>query len=144
MTVIVTGGRDYKNEALVRRVLRELLPTRLYVGDATGVDAYAWAWAEQNDRKISKWKFEAEWDIYGKSAGPRRNNIMLGAALWDNGPSLILLAFPGGRGTADCIRQAKGKGIIVLRVDDKEERQDETTTDHHGRREYAGCHSRGG
>lgn len=55
--------------------------------------------------------FRAEWDRYGKRAGPIRNQRML-----DEGRPDVVIAFPGGRGTADMIRRAIKAGIRVVKV----------------------------
>lgn len=48
---------------------------------------------------------------YGKSAGPIRNQTML-----DDGKPDLVLAFPGGRGTADMVAKAEKHGIPVRRI----------------------------
>jgi hypothetical protein len=55
----------------------------------------------------------ADWDKYGKLAGPIRNREMLE----QNNPELVV-AFPGGNGTADMVRQAAAKKIEILLVPD--------------------------
>lgn len=52
----------------------------------------------------------ANWDKLGHRAGPIRNSVI--AAL----PLSLLIAFPGGRGTADMVAKARAKGIEVLEV----------------------------
>lgn len=52
----------------------------------------------------------ADWATYGDSAGPRRNQEMV-----DSGLDL-LIAFPGGMGTADMVRRAKAAGVPVEEV----------------------------
>ena len=47
---------------------------------------------------------------YDALAGPRRNRRML-----DRRPDLVL-AFAGGRGTADMVRQARASGVRVIEV----------------------------
>lgn len=65
--------------------------------------------------EFAKWKgipvktFRADWGKYGKSAGPRRNKQML-----DEGRPDLVVAFEGGRGTADMVKQAKAAGVEVL------------------------------
>lgn len=58
--------------------------------------------------------FTADWDKHGKSAGPIRNQAMLSGTIGDLAD--LLIAFPGGRGTEDCIRQADLLGIPLLEV----------------------------
>ena len=47
----------------------------------------------------------ADWTKHGKAAGPIRNQKML-----DECPDLVV-AFPGGKGTADMVRRAMKAGI---------------------------------
>lgn len=108
INIAVTGGRFYSD---INHVYRELDAARirygdfvLLVGDAIGVDRFAKDWAE--DRNVLFREFEAKWKKYGKSAGPIRNREMVASA--DK-----LLAFPGGKGTRDCVTAAKHLGIEV-------------------------------
>jgi hypothetical protein len=50
----------------------------------------------------------AAWHDYGKAAGPIRNKRML----TDFAPDIVV-AFPGGKGTADMVRQAKEREVEV-------------------------------
>jgi hypothetical protein len=53
----------------------------------------------------------AEWETHGRKAGPIRNARML-----EHKPDLVV-AFPGGKGTANCVAQARGMGVEVLEVE---------------------------
>jgi hypothetical protein len=53
----------------------------------------------------------ADWFSHGKAAGPIRNQEMLAM----EAPALVV-AFPGGRGTADMVRRARKAGVDVLEV----------------------------
>jgi len=75
-------------------------------GGASGADRLAGAWATARGLEVEV--FEAGWEAYGRSAGPRRNERMLR----DFVPDLVV-AFPGGRGTADMVRRARGAGVLV-------------------------------
>jgi UDP-N-acetylmuramoylalanine-D-glutamate ligase len=55
--------------------------------------------------------YEADWDTHGKAAGPIRNKRML-----DEGKPDLVVAFPGGRGTANMISQARKAGVEVIEV----------------------------
>ena len=124
--ICVTGGRDYDKPELVEWVIYQLklaLPNRdfdvtLIHGDARGVDTFAKevAWNDFHNGTIGMaWKTKPysvskeEWKQYGRQAGPRRNRIML----TESKPH-VLISFPGGRGTADCIRTAGELGISVV------------------------------
>ena len=110
--VVVTGGRDFGSlpgEAeFVSTVLDALdpQPTLLVHGGAKGADTLAGAWAEAHGIEVQV--FEADWKSYGASAGALRNTVMLKQIRPD-----LVVAFPGGAGTGDCIRQATERGLVV-------------------------------
>lgn len=111
MRVIVCGGRDYSNvqrlEALMDGFLREFGISRVIQGGADGADRLALKWAWK--RGIPCDNFPADWALHGKAAGPIRNAQML-----KEGRAQMVIAFPGGRGTADMIRQARAAGVEVV------------------------------
>jgi hypothetical protein len=106
MRVIVCGGRDYNDPDHVFRVLTGIGPTEVIEGGASGADAFAKAWALQRGVQIRT--VFADWQKHGRAAGPIRNGEMLKL-----NPDAVV-AFPGGRGTADMVRQAKAAGIKVI------------------------------
>lgn len=106
MRLLVTGGRDYDNRAHVNAVLDALSPDTVIHGGASGADRLAADWARRHSvREIVE---IAEWSVYGREAGPIRNAGML-----RHGPDLVV-AFPGGKGTANMIRTAVKAGVPVL------------------------------
>lgn len=111
--LIVCGGREFSDGAFVYRILDYIHSTRVIAeiiqGGAKGADALAKAWAHA--RGIPCTEVPADWDRHGKRAGPLRNRQML--ELRPDG----VVAFDGGRGTADMIRQATGVGVPVYRPD---------------------------
>lgn len=112
--VAVTGGRDYRDRATLYRVLdaeaaTDGIAVLVHGGCPSGADALADAWAEE--RKVSRRIFRADWSKHGPAAGPIRNGEMLRAT----NPH-VLIAFPGGVGTADCVCRAEGMGIPVVRL----------------------------
>ena len=113
MRVLVCGGRDYRDSDHVWNTLCDLDASEridcVIHGAATGADHEGMIWAQGNDRKHAP--FSAEWERYGKRAGPLRNERMLR----DGKPDLVV-AFPGGRGTADMVAQAQLAGVRVLQV----------------------------
>jgi len=106
--VIVCGGRDYNDSETVYEVLDDLNIAELANGGASGADTLCSYYAQ--DRNIPCTVYPARWEL-GKSAGPKRNAEML------NGfkPTLVV-AFPGGRGTADMVRKAKSAGVEVMEI----------------------------
>lgn len=112
MRVMVTGGRDYSDAAKVFHALDAIHTRRgpitlLIEGGASGADRLANTWARL--RGIPLTTFQADWARSGKRAGPERNRRMIQEAR----PELVM-AFPGGAGTADAVRQARAANIEVL------------------------------
>ena len=125
-TILVCGGRNYWGRATLYHKLssvcmeRGLFPeplslepfrpnVHIIAGDATGADTFAAEWAAANQVPFTK--YEADWEANGKAAGPIRNQRML-----DEGACNLVIAFPGGKGTADMVRRAKKAGIEVVEV----------------------------
>lgn len=109
MKLLVCGGRDYDDAVLVDEVLAWLAPNCIIEGGALGADTLARRWASATS--VPCQTIPADWEAHGKAAGPIRNVIML-----EMKPDIVL-AFPGGRGTDNCVKQALARGIPVLRVE---------------------------
>lgn len=107
MKLLVCGGRDYADRARVYATLDKLCPSEVIQGGARGADRLALDWA--NSRLIRSQTFTADWERHGKGAGPIRNQTMI-----DQGRPDAVLAFPGGRGTADMVRRARAAGVRVI------------------------------
>ena len=112
MRVLVTGGRDFNDGDLVNATLDRLHVeyhfTTLVHGAASGADRLSGEWAAS--RGVPVEANPADWKKYGRAAGPIRNSQML-----DDKPDLVI-AFPGGKGTADMIRKAQSAGLTVIRI----------------------------
>lgn len=113
MRLLVCGGRDFNNISRVFHVLHAINAKRpvtlLIEGGAQGADRLAREWARANDVPVLT--FEADWKAHGKAAGPIRNGRMIHEGKPDG-----VVAFPGGRGTANMVEQALENGIKVMEV----------------------------
>lgn len=111
--VLVCGGRDFGDYQLLARVLDQLHAesrfTKLIHGAAFGADRMAGHWAAL--RGIPVEAYPADWYAHGKSAGPIRNAMMLRLGKPD-----LVIAMPGGAGTADMVRKAIAAGTHVIIV----------------------------
>jgi len=114
MRVLVCGGRDFNNYSRLYWSLDCIQDdrgqfTHVITGDASGADHWAesWAWMQ----KISHIKFGADWIGYGRKAGPIRNALMI-----SEGKPDLVVAFPGGKGTANMVARAKKAGIEVIQI----------------------------
>lgn len=83
---------------------------KLITGGARGVDSTAIDYAIVNWMPFQE--FIADWDNHGRAAGPIRNKKML-----DEGRPDVVVAFPGDKGTANMIKQAKKAGVPVIEVE---------------------------
>ena len=135
MRILVCGGRDFNNKLLMFKTLDKLCKDNdwYYRGDcsgednrlpditiisgmAKGADTLALDWAAVNWCPVLE--FPADWDKYGKRAGPIRNQQML-----DEGKPDLVVAFHGkprddGRktGTQDMVERAKKVGVEVVEI----------------------------
>ena len=112
LRVLVCGGRNYDDSRQVERVLMALQATSgigmIIEGGAMGADALAALWAAEHE--ITLRCFPAEWGKYGRGAGPIRNQQMI-----DEGRPELVVAFPGGRGTANMVALAREIGRASCR-----------------------------
>lgn len=114
MKAIVCGGRNQADEDRVWRGLTYFTETfgplaSIAHGGATGVDTFAGEWAKRSGVRVSV--YPARWRAEGKAAGPRRNQRML-----DEFKPDVVIAFAGGRGTADMVRRAEAEGVRIHRL----------------------------
>ncbi len=111
MRVLICGGRDYCDRKTFFATVGDLVGSQDVVihGGAKGADHLAAEYCAYF--KIAAMVFPADWSKHGKSAGPKRNQLML-----DDGKPDLVVAFPGGRGTADMVRRAKKAGVKVVEI----------------------------
>lgn len=109
MIVLVCGGREFSQKARLFGTLdsvhRKHGITLLIHGDARGADRLGEEWAKR--REVPYLGVPAYWTKLKKAAGPERNGRMLTYR-----PEVVI-AFPGGTGTADMIEQANQAGVRV-------------------------------
>lgn len=114
MRVLVCGGRKFFNKLLLKKTLDELHAKQpiscIIQGGASGADWLAKHWATAYGGMPQE-EYKADWVGQGRSAGPRRNTMML-----KEGKPDLVLAFPGGKGTANMIQKAKAAGLIVIEI----------------------------
>jgi hypothetical protein len=115
MRVIVCGGRDLEDEAFVfshlDRIDEEYHITTIINGGARGTDYISTLWASKRRKNVDI--YEADWDKLGKKAGIMRNQQMLSYAAPD-----MVIAFAGGKGTANMVKIAKKAGVPVIEIED--------------------------
>lgn len=111
MKVLVCGGRDYVYWRELSMHLDRYLSKRptIIQGGAKGADYLAKVWAVYHN--LRHFEEPADWKTFGRSAGSIRNAVMLEKYSPD-----LVVAFRGGRGTADMIAKAKNAGVPVVEV----------------------------
>lgn len=122
--ILVTGGRDYRDRETVYAELDAIGPGLVIEGGCrhsigtraghpvlAGADFYTSEWARE--RGVHSLRCDALWGAYSNAAGPKRNAVMVEVCKRLGGS---VVAFPGGSGTADCVRRAKAAGLAVRLV----------------------------
>lgn len=110
MKIIIAGGRDFNNYYLLEKKLDRIIGKRsnleIVSGGAKGADYWGAFWAIERTLPVTE--FKANWDKYGKSAGPIRNKKM--AEYAD-----ALIAFWDGKskGTENMIKLAKEYNLKI-------------------------------
>lgn len=116
--VLVCGGRHYVNHKYLFHILDGIDPELVITGtyqdpstqlmDIKGADNLAHTWCRM--KGVQSVICEANFVYHGKPGGPIRNGRML--LLY---PTLVL-AFPGGTGTANMIKRSKACDVKVLEM----------------------------
>jgi hypothetical protein len=110
MRVLVCGDRNWTDQVRITSRLAQLGLGHVIVhGAARGADTMAGVAAGNLDLSVDV--YPAQWDKFGRSAGPIRNRQML-----DTKPDLVI-AFhsniEASKGTKDCVNEARRRGIPV-------------------------------
>ena len=113
-TWIVCGGRDFADQGVFNSAMGDLIrlrgmPECVVNGGARGADLMAKQWAEHH--AIEARSVAADWGLHGRAAGPIRNQSMLDKYVPD-----LVVAFPGGKGTADMVRRSRKAGVDVAEI----------------------------
>ena len=117
---MVTGGRYFNDYAFIKENLTAFFKSHqdssgyvLVHGGCRGCDRLC-AQAT-NELGVKTEEHLADWKRYGRLAGPIRNKEMLESGID------VVLAFPGGKGTNNAIKQAISMNIPVIKFDPEEE-----------------------
>jgi predicted Rossmann-fold nucleotide-binding protein len=106
MKCIIAGGRDYHLTDADRAFLDQLGVTEVVCGGAPGADTGGAEWARTRGLPVRY--FPADWNTYGRAAGPIRNRQMAEYC------REAVVLFPGGRGTASMRGIALELGLRVI------------------------------
>lgn len=112
LKILVCGGRRYMDKVFMHEWLDcfDAVNTITHVihGGAGGADRLAGMWAEEQG--IQQVIVPANWRMHGTAGGPMRNRAM--AELQPN----LVIAFPGGKGTASMVAIARELKIQVIEI----------------------------
>ena len=122
--IIIAGSRKFNDyprmvkelDNLGIHLINSINPIEIVSGHAPGADTLGEKFAKAYDYPLKI--FPAEWDKYGKAAGPIRNEQMAKyAAEADMG---ILIAFPIGesKGTRNMIKLAQQYGLEICVIEE--------------------------
>ena len=119
--IIVAGGRDFTDYALLSETLDVILKiytlreVQIVSGCCRGADALGERYAREHGIPVVR--FPADWQAYGKAAGPIRNRKMAEYASEGEGEG-VLVAFWDGKspGTASMIRLAEKYGLQIKTI----------------------------
>jgi hypothetical protein len=110
--VLVTGDRNWDDRDLIRQALSRFPEDTIVIhGAARGADRIADEVAQELGLEVRA--YPAQWERYGKAAGPIRNRQMLD----EESPDLVLVFHHDlgqSRGTRDMIQAANEAGYPVL------------------------------
>jgi hypothetical protein len=116
MKTIIAGSRKFfdllSQDSSIDEKLKQQMgsldfrPTAVLSGRAKGIDRWGEKWAKENN--IPVLLYPANWNKYGRSAGPIRNSKMV-----KNADALVAFQLNQSRGTNDVIQKAAKAGLIV-------------------------------
>lgn len=116
--VVCAGSRHMTDFDLLCRHMDLLLAEKrashrivIVSGQAKGADTLGEKYALSRGFEIAR--FPAMWDVFGKSAGPVRNNLML-----DYADAVVVFQYDNSRGSANMhkIASASGKPTRLIRI----------------------------
>lgn len=113
--VLVCGGRKFDDEKFLYDILdamhAEFKFTEIIHGGAFGADKLAGKWA--SERGIKETVYRPNYSKYPPHIAPfRRNTVMA-----QQKPNLVV-AFPGGNGTADMVKKAQRHKLNIIILDE--------------------------
>ncbi len=111
MRILVCGSRHFNDYKLLEETLDGIGITEVIHGAARGADRLSGDWAKENNVPVQE--FPANWDVYGRRAGPIRNYQML-----KEGKPELVVAFiaPNSRGTKHMVEISQKAGIPVKEI----------------------------
>ena len=107
MRVAIVGSRDYPDLEAIDEYVADLNDDDVVVsGGAPGVDSRAAEAARKRGLEVVE--YPAQWDVFGRSAGFRRNHTIV-----DNADRVVAFQHNKSRGTQHTIDIARKAGLMV-------------------------------
>ncbi len=111
MRILICGDRKWRDMSVIERELKKFPADTVVIhGAAKGADTLGGFVADKLGFKVLA--FPAKWNIYGRAAGPIRNQKMI-----DDGKPDLVLAFheniDESKGTRDMVNRARSHGVKV-------------------------------
>ena len=112
MKIVIAGGRDFSDKEVAFKALNTVINSGdvIISGHARGADTLGEMYAKEQGLKLEL--YPAEWDKYGRSAGPIRNRQMAEVA-----DSLVAFWDGKSRGTKNMIETAEKLELPVFVFD---------------------------
>ncbi len=116
MRLLVCGDRNWSDGSAIRETITRFQPKIVIEGCANGADKLAGIVGDELGIEVLR--FPADWDKYGKAAGPIRNSQML-----REGKPDVVIGFhykiDESKGTRDMLTRAKKAGKATFIFDGK-------------------------
>jgi len=107
MKILICGDRNWTSEISIRKKIEEYNPSLIIHGCARGADRISGKIGKEMGIEVLE--FPADWEKYGKAAGPLRNEKMLK----EGNPDMVIAFHKNislSKGTKDMVRRAKQSG----------------------------------
>ena len=106
------GSREWTDRRAIEDAIKSLPAGSVVIhGNAAGVDKIAGELAASHGLQVLV--FEADWELYGRSAGVRRNSDML---LEGKPTCAYAFQIAESRGTADMVRKISAAGLLLWHI----------------------------
>ena len=118
--ILICGGRQFDDHLLLNRTLSDLAKERRWSttttiihGDALGADTLAKTWGKFHECEVQSFP-PTNYNI--RKWGMAIALLMRNQEMLDEGKPDLIVAFPGGRGTADMVDRGRRAGVEVIEV----------------------------
>jgi len=116
MRLLICGDRNWRDKSAIIEIINKFQPNIIIEGCANGADKLAGI--SGNELGIEVMRFPADWEKYGRAAGPIRNGQMLR----EGNPDIVVgfhYNIDESKGTKDMLTRAKKAGKPTFIFDDE-------------------------